>query len=71
MKYEDLIKISDPYKVYIKFKETYPCDSHIAISTRKNKKYMIYTLRKVSIYILVQQWKITQNIKTNREKLFF
>ena len=27
MKYEDLIKISDPYKVYIKFKEIYPCDS--------------------------------------------
>jgi hypothetical protein len=42
MKYEDLIKISDPYKVYIKFKEIYPCVSHIAISTRKNKKYMIY-----------------------------
>ena len=42
MKYEDLIKISDPYKVYIKFKEIYPCDSHIGISTRKNKKYMIY-----------------------------
>ena len=46
MKYEDLIKISDPYKVYIKFKETYPCDSHIAISTRKNKKYMIYNPEK-------------------------
>jgi len=42
MKYEDLIKISDPYKVYIKFKETYPCDSEIKISTRKDKKYMIY-----------------------------
>ena len=24
--------------VYINFKEIYPCDSHIAISTRKNKK---------------------------------
>jgi len=42
MKYEDLIKISDPYKVHIKFKETYPCDSEIRISTRKDKKYMIY-----------------------------
>ena len=42
MKYEDLIKISDPYKVYIKFIETYPCDSKIKISTRKDKKYMIY-----------------------------
>ena len=42
MKYEDLIKISDPYKVYIKFIETYPCDSEIKISTRKDKKYMIY-----------------------------
>ena len=46
MKYEDLIKISDPYKVYIKFKDIYPCDSHIAISTRKNKKYMIYNPEK-------------------------
>ena len=46
MKYEDLIKISDPYKVYIKFKETYPCDFHIAISTRKNKKYIIYNPEK-------------------------
>ena len=42
MTYEDLINISDPYKVYIKFKGTYPCDSEIRISTRKNKKYMIY-----------------------------
>ena len=42
MKYEDLIKISDPYKVYIKFKETLPFDSEIKISTRKDKKYMIY-----------------------------
>ena len=73
MKYEDLIKISDPYKVYIKFKETYPCDSHIAISTRKNKKYMIYNPEKdkYGIYILVLQWKIIQNIKTNKDKLIF
>jgi len=42
MKYEDLIKISDPYTVYTKFKKIYPCDSEIRISTRKNKKYMIY-----------------------------
>ena len=42
MKYEDLIKISDPYKVYTKIKKIYPCDSHIAISTRNNKKYMIH-----------------------------
>ena len=42
MKYEDLIKISDPYTVYTKFKNIYPCDSEIRISTRKNKKFMIY-----------------------------
>ena len=42
MKYEDLIRISDPYQVYIKFKEIYPRDSEIRISTRENKKYMIY-----------------------------
>ena len=46
MKYEDLIKISDSYKVYIKFIETYPCDSEIKISTRKDKKYMIYNPEK-------------------------
>ena len=46
MKYEDLIKISDPYKLYIKFIETYPCDSEIKISTRKDKKYMIYNPEK-------------------------
>jgi hypothetical protein len=28
--------------VYKNFKETYPCDSQIKISTRKDKKYMIY-----------------------------
>ena len=42
MKYEDLIKISDPYVVYTKFKKIYPCDSEIKISTRKDKKYMIH-----------------------------
>ena len=42
MKYQDLIKISNPLIVYKKFKETYPCDSQIKISTRKDKKYMIY-----------------------------
>jgi hypothetical protein len=42
MKYEDLIKISDPYTVYTKFKKIYPSDSDIRISTRKTKKYMIY-----------------------------
>ena len=42
MKYEDLIKTSDPYKVFMKFHEIYPCDSEIRISTRKDKKYMIY-----------------------------
>ena len=42
MKYEDLMKISDPYTVYTQFKSIYPCDSHIVISTRNNKKYMIY-----------------------------
>ena len=42
MKYENLVLISDPYTVYSKFKKIYPCDSDIKISTRKNKKYMIY-----------------------------
>jgi len=42
MKYEQLTRISDPYKVYNKFKSIYPCDSEIRISTRANKKYMIY-----------------------------
>ena len=42
MKYEDLVLISDPYTVYTKFKKIYPSDSEIKISTRKNKKYMIY-----------------------------
>ena len=42
MKYEDLILISNPYTVYTKFKKIYPSDSEIKISTRKNKKYMIY-----------------------------
>ena len=46
MKYEDLIKISDPYDVYTKFKKIYPCDSEIRISTRKNKKYMIWNPEK-------------------------
>ena len=42
MKYEDLISISNPYTVYTKLKNIYPHDSEIKISTRKNKKYMIY-----------------------------
>ena len=42
MKYDDLIKISDPFIVYNKFKQIYPCDSDLGISTRKNKKYMIW-----------------------------
>ena len=42
MKYEDLVKISDPYTVYTKFKKIYPSDSDIKISTRKTKKYMIW-----------------------------
>ena len=42
MKYEDLVLISDPYKVYSKFKKIYSCDSDIKIRTRKNKKYMVY-----------------------------
>jgi len=46
MKYEDLIKISDPYKVYTKFKKIYPCDSEIRIGTRANKKYMIFDAEK-------------------------
>ena len=46
MKYEDLVLISDPYTVYTKFKKIYPRDSDIKISTRKNKKYMIYDIEK-------------------------
>jgi hypothetical protein len=46
MKYEDLILISNPYTVYTKFKKIYPSDSEIKISTRKNKKYMIYDIEK-------------------------
>ena len=42
MKYEDLILISDPSTVHTKLKKIYPSDSEIKISTRKNKKYMIY-----------------------------
>ena len=42
MKYEDLVLISDPYTVYTKFKKIYPHDSEIKISTRKNKKYMVW-----------------------------
>jgi hypothetical protein len=42
MKYEDLILISNPSRVYNKFKKIYPTNSEIKISTRKNKKYMIY-----------------------------
>ena len=42
MKYEDLVLNSDPYTVYTKFKKICPCDSDIKISTRENKKYMIY-----------------------------
>ena len=44
MKYEDLILISNPSRVYNKFKKIYPTNSEIKISTRKNKKYMIYDL---------------------------
>ena len=46
MKYEDLILISNPYTVYTKFTKIYPSDSEIKISTRKNKKYMIYDIEK-------------------------
>ena len=42
MKYEDLVLISDPYKVYSKFEKIYPRDSDTKINTWKNKKYMIY-----------------------------
>jgi hypothetical protein len=42
MKYEDLVSISNFYIVYNQFKKIYPSDSEIKISTRKNKKYMIY-----------------------------
>ena len=42
MKYEDLLLISNPYNVYTKFKKIYPINSEIKISTRKNKKCMIY-----------------------------
>ena len=41
MKYTDLLKISNPEIVEKKFKLIYPNTTHINISTRKNKKYMI------------------------------
>ena len=67
MKYEDLVLISDPYTVYTKFKKKYPCDSDIKISTRKNKKYMIYDPDKNNGFILVQLWKIILFIKIYKE----
>jgi len=71
MTYEDLINISDPYKVYIKFKETYPCDSEIRISTRKNKKYMIYNTEKEKWFHLeVVTTLIFQNMVIQPDKLF-
>ena len=42
MKYQDLVKVSDPEVVYRQFINLYPPESHIKVSTRKNKKYMIY-----------------------------
>ena len=42
MKYENLFVISNPSRVYNKFKKIYPTNSEIKISTRKNKKNMIY-----------------------------
>ena len=42
MKYEDLVLIFDPDTVYTKFRKIYPSDSEIKISTRKNKKYMVW-----------------------------
>ena len=41
MKYDDLIQISDPFIVYNKFKQIYPCESELRLSSRKDKKYMI------------------------------
>ena len=41
-KMELVNKISNPVIVYKKIKEIYPCDSEIRVSTRKDKKYMIY-----------------------------
>lgn len=46
MKYEDLLEISDPYIVYNKFKKIYPPDSELRISTRKDKKYMLWNPEK-------------------------
>ena len=67
MKYEDLILISNPYTVYTKFKKIYPSDSEIKISTRKNKKYMIYDPNIKNGFILVILWKIILFIKIYKE----
>jgi hypothetical protein len=42
MKYQELVKISDPKIVYIKFIKLYPPESHIKISNRAGKKYAIF-----------------------------
>ena len=42
MKYDDLIKISDPFIVYNKFKQIYPCNSELRIPSKKNRKYKIW-----------------------------
>ena len=41
-KYNELIKISDPKKVLKNAIHFYGPDVYIDVSTRKNKKYMIY-----------------------------
>ena len=42
MKYQELVKISDPAIVYRKFINLYPPESHIKISNRAGKKYAIF-----------------------------
>jgi hypothetical protein len=42
MKFEELLKLSNPEEVFKKFIRIYPPESHIKISSKKDKKYMIY-----------------------------
>lgn len=42
MKINDLLKISDPIEVFKKAKQIYGQNVPIAISTKKDKKYMIF-----------------------------
>jgi hypothetical protein len=42
MKYQDLVKVSDPEIVYRQFINLYPPESHIKVSNRSDKKFKIF-----------------------------